>query len=106
MFSLAGSSLTDSLTRSTASMQIVSGITESHKLEQEQLGLPKMQQQKPIRKVQSRNKPIPSQPVVMPRTAHLVNDAEDQYSGLEFGSVPLSPNTKQDGSHQEQNISR
>ena len=88
----------DAAKRSLPSMTIISGVTESHKLEQEQLRAPKPSPppvtkpvpQKP-RKAQNKFMQTPSQPVVMPRSAQMVNDIEQQFSGLEFGSAPLSP---------------
>ena len=79
-------------------MPIVSGVTESHKLEQEQLRpappkpAPIHLHAKPSRRT-NKYATIPSQPVVMPRSAKMVNDIEEQFSGLEFGSGPLSPHT-------------
>ena len=82
-------------------MPIVSGVTESHKLEQEQLRptppkpSPLHVHPKPPPQPRRTNKyaGLPSQPVVMPRSAKMVNDVEEQFSGLEFGSGPLSPHT-------------
>lgn len=86
------SSLTDSLQQNITNMPMISGITESHKLEQEQLRNPKVVQKAPkARKPPGKNVSLPSQPVVMPRSAQMVHDAEDQFAGLEFGSGPVSP---------------
>ena len=74
-------------------MPIVSGVTESHKLEQEQLRTSKTQHVKKRRRVHKKYVNLPSQPVVMPRSAQMVNDIEEQFTGLEFGSGPLSPRT-------------
>ena len=92
------SSLTESLQTGLSSLPIISGITESHKLEQEQRDNAKnvnktqqLQQQKlppPMRKPLPKNS---SQPVVMPRSAKMVHDVEEQFAGLEFGSGPVSP---------------
>lgn len=89
----------DNIHRTISSMPIVSGVTESHKLEQEQLR-PTPPKPSPLH-VHSKPPPrrtnkyvnLPSQPVVMPRSAKMVNDIEEQFSGLEFGSGPLSPHT-------------
>ncbi|XP_066930272.1 ubiquitin-associated protein 2-like isoform X1 [Clytia hemisphaerica] len=92
--------LTESLQTSLSSLPIVSGITESHKLEQEQRdiakSMTKIQQHQPIQKLLPgpSRKPLPknsSQPVVMPRSAKMVHDVEEQFAGLEFGSGPVSP---------------
>ena len=74
-------------------MPIVSGVTESHKLEQEQLRTSKTQHANKPRRVHNKYVNLPSIPVVMPRSAQMVNDIEEQFTGLEFGSGPLSPRT-------------
>lgn len=70
---------------------MISGITESHKLEEEQRNAAKTQQLKAPRKPISKNTVQTGQPVVMPRSAKHVHDAEEQFTGLEFGSGPVSP---------------
>ena len=90
------SSLPESSHRLLSSMPVVSGVTESHKLEQEQLQTPKQPQSlqsrsQKTKKAHIKYSLIPSQPVVMPRTAHMVADIEEQLIGLEFGSGPISP---------------
>ena len=86
------------------SMPMVSGITESHKLEQEHLRAPPLitppsvptptkttSAHQKSRKNVPKNSVMPSQPVVMPRSAQMVQDDTDQFVGLEFGSGPVSP---------------
>ena len=71
---------------------MISGITESHKLEQEQRNAKTHQQQLKIpRKLIPKNTVQSGQPVVMPRSAKHVHDVEEQFTGLEFGSGPVSP---------------
>ncbi|XP_065640045.1 protein lingerer isoform X1 [Hydra vulgaris] len=95
VFSQAMSSIPESNHRLLSSMPVVTGVTESHKLEQEQLQSPKLslsqqtRSQKP--KKAHKSNLVPSQPVVMPRTTHMVADIEEQLLGLEFGSGPISP---------------
>lgn len=92
------SSLAESLQNSAnlASMPMISGITESHKLEQEQRNAKTTTTQPPMKMVP--RKPFPQKssvqsgaPVVMPRSAKHVHDVEEQFAGLEFGSGPVSP---------------
>lgn len=95
-FPLPSSSVSsDSVNRTVASMPMISGVTESHKLEQEQL---KPQRISKPRKSQNKFFQLPKQPVVMPRSAQMVNDIKDQFAGLEFGSGPISPRKVDDSS--------
>ena len=75
-------------------MPMVSGITESHKLEQEHRTskiINKSQKSQP-RKPTGKGVSMPGQPaVVMPRSAQMVHDVGEQFAGLEFGSGPVSP---------------
>jgi len=89
-------SLTDSIHhQNMSSMPIVSGITESHKLEQEHRNskvITNKAQKPPPRKLTGKGVTMPGQPaVVMPRSAQMVHDVGEQFAGLEFGSGPVSP---------------
>lgn len=85
------SSLTDSLNQNISSMPMISGITESHKLEQEQRNSKAVQKTQKNRKVPGKNVSMPNMPVVMPRSAQMHHDVGEQFAGLEFGSEPVSP---------------
>ena len=82
--------VSDNIHQTISSMPIVSALTESHKVEQVQLRTSKTQH---VKKLRRKNVNLPSQPLVMPRSAEMFNDIEEHFSGLEFGSGPLSCKT-------------
>ena len=67
---------------------MISGITESHKLEEEQR-YAKTQQLKAPRKPISKNTVQSGQPVVMPRSAKHVHDVEEQFTAVSYTHLTL-----------------
>ena len=92
-FSLRSSGcVSDNIHRTISSKPKVTGVAKSHKIEQEQLRTSKKQHLNKPSRVHHKFI-LPSQPVVMPRSAQMFDDIEEEFTGLEFGSGPLSPQT-------------